>query len=49
MIVTSANFTMNDMHKNHEWGGVVKDLNTEKEALEEVLESIEYPELTLTS
>ncbi|MGL1919792.1 MAG: phospholipase D family protein [Hyphomicrobiales bacterium] len=47
MIVTSANFTMNGMHKNHEWGVVVEDPDIVKEALEEVLESIEYPELTL--
>jgi len=47
MILTSANFTRNGMTKNHEWGIWVEDKEVVEEALEEIFDNIDYPELSL--
>ena len=47
MLLTSANFTQSGMSENHEWGIVVEDSNVIETTLEEVFESIDYPEITI--
>ncbi|MBQ4889297.1 phospholipase D family protein [Shewanella sp. MMG014] len=47
-VVTSANFTHSGMYSNHEWGLKVRDEHTINELLEQVLGSLDYPELTST-
>ncbi len=47
MILTSANFTRNGMTENHEWGIWVEDKAVIEEALEEIFDNIDYPELSL--
>lgn len=46
MIVTSANFTNNGMNENHEWGVLVEDVKMIENALEDVLNNVEYEEVS---
>lgn len=45
-IVTSANLTNNGMYHNHEWGVHFSDLGVISNLINEVLENIEYPDVT---
>jgi hypothetical protein len=46
MILTSGNFTMNGLCNNHEWGILTSDENLIEQALHELFNGIEYPEVS---
>lgn len=46
MILTSGNFTMNGLCKNHEWGILTSDASLVDQALDELFDGIEYPEVS---
>lgn len=46
MIVSSANFTLNGLSNNHEWGLETDDLSIIKNVLTEVFDAIEYQDIT---
>jgi len=45
-IVTSANLTQSGFYNNHEWGLLIDDSTTINQLESEVLECIDYPEIT---
>jgi len=45
-IVTSANLTHNGFYHNHEWGLLTEDVDTIAQLEEDVLQTIEYPEVS---
>lgn len=46
MILSSANFTINGLIKNHEWGVKISDPDIIDDILEEIFNTIEKAELT---
>lgn len=47
-LVSSANFTNNGMLKNHEWGIATSNLQTIKDLESQILQEIEYEDVTYT-
>ncbi|HFQ5215020.1 TPA: phospholipase D family protein [Vibrio vulnificus] len=47
-IITSANFTKNGLHHNHEWGVLTPHSDHLDNLIDEIYEAIEFRELTLT-
>lgn len=47
-IITSANFTHNGLHNNHEWGVLTQHNAHLDNLIDEIYEAIEFRELTLT-
>ncbi len=47
-IITSANFTNNGLHNNHEWGVLTQHNEHLDNLIDEIYEAIEFRELTLT-
>ncbi len=47
-IITSANFTNNGLHHNHEWGVLTPHSEHLDNLIDEIYEAIEFRELTLT-
>lgn len=45
-VVTSANFTNNGLHRNHEWGIEIDDVSEIKQLEHSILNSIEYSGIT---
>lgn len=46
LILTSANFTNNGLRNNNEWGVLISDESMIEQALDEVFEEIDYPDVT---
>jgi hypothetical protein len=45
-IITSANLTQNGLYNNHEWGLQIDDIDVISQLQNEVLECIDYPDIT---
>ncbi len=46
LMLTSGNFTTNGIFNNHEWGVLIKDASLIEDALNQVFDLIEYPDVT---